>query len=103
MSIESNAPRAEHRPEDAQEGWDLLREMRRQADGHGITQRKLGRRLGISQSRISALENRKGNEGDIQGPTYELLKRVARACDLNLEVRLSSVEDEEYLSAKGMY
>ena len=104
--IESKyAPPTVHRPEDdAQEGWDLLREMRGLADEHGITQKELGRRLGISQSRISALEN------STRGPTYAFLKRVARACGLNLEVRVYSVksqemfvEDEENLRLKQSY
>ena len=70
------------RSRDVIEGGALVRRMREMADGGaGISQEELARRLGLSQARISAIE--KG--GGTQGPTYELLKRVARACDLDFE------------------
>jgi hypothetical protein len=71
-----------HRARDVAEGGALVRRMREMADGGaGISQGELARRLGLSQARISAVER----GGGIQGPTYGLLKRVARACGLVLQ------------------
>jgi ribosome-binding protein aMBF1 (putative translation factor) len=72
------------RAQDVLEGGRLARRMREAADdGRGISQQELARRLGISQARISAIERGTGS----QGPTYELLKRIARACGVDLAVR----------------
>jgi ribosome-binding protein aMBF1 (putative translation factor) len=69
------------RAQDVLEGGRLARRMREAADrGRGISQQELARRLAISQARISAIERGSGP----QGPTYELLKRIARACGVVL-------------------
>lgn len=73
------------RSQDVLEGGSLVRRMRDMADGRtGISQEELARRLGLSQARISAIER----GGGPQGPTYELLKRIARACGLVLQPTL---------------
>jgi transcriptional regulator with XRE-family HTH domain len=51
----------------------FVRTLRERA---GLTQRELAQRLGVSQPRVSAMEKAAGPEG----PTYAMLKRVARAC-----------------------
>lgn len=80
------------RSRDVLEGGSLVRRMREMADeGAGISQEELARRLGLSQARISAIER----GGGPQGPTYELLKRVARACGLALEPTLRPQDTEE--------
>jgi ribosome-binding protein aMBF1 (putative translation factor) len=69
------------RAQDVLEGGHLARRMREAADhGRGISQQELARRLGVSQARISTIERGNGP----QGPTYELLKRIARACGVEL-------------------
>jgi len=42
----------------------------------GLTQAELAKRLGISQARVSAIENGEGRDG----PSYALLKRITAAC-----------------------
>jgi ribosome-binding protein aMBF1 (putative translation factor) len=72
------------RSRDVLEGGRLARRMRETADrGRGISQQELARRLGVSQARISAIERGSGP----QGPTYELLKRIARACGVVLSTK----------------
>ncbi len=72
------------RAQDVVEGGHLARRMREAADrGRGISQQELARRLGVSQARISTIERGNGP----QGPTYELLKRIARACGLVLSTQ----------------
>ena len=72
------------RSRDVLEGGSLARRMREAADGgRGVSQQELARRLGVSQARISAIERGSGP----QGPTYELLKRIARACGVVLSTK----------------
>lgn len=65
------------------EAASLIRRMRQRAirddGGIGYTQTELAERLpGISQPRISAIERGEGRDG----VSYSLLKRVARACNI---------------------
>ena len=57
----------------ALEAGRLVRAFRQQ---RGITQRELADCLSITQARISAIETGEGRDG----PSYALLKRIARAC-----------------------
>jgi hypothetical protein len=73
---------------DALEGAALVRQMREKADGgEGISQAELARRLEVEPPRISVLE-RGGGPG---GPTYALLKRIARACRVDFSITVESV------------
>ena len=62
------------------EAGRLIQVMRRQ---NGWSQAELAERLGISQSRVSALES--GGRGS-QGPTYMLLKKIAMVCGFQLNL-----------------
>ncbi len=53
----------------------IVRGMRRSA---GFTQARLAQKLGITQERVSEIELGHGP----QGPTYELLERIAAACGM---------------------
>jgi len=66
----------------------------------GLTQRQLAARLGISQPRVSAMERGVGPVG----PTYLLLKRVAKACGVpwSLETGLGSATEYGRLDV-GLY
>lgn len=55
----------------------IVRGMRRSA---GFPQAELARRVGVSQERISEIER----GGGPQGPTFELLERIASACGMVL-------------------
>jgi transcriptional regulator with XRE-family HTH domain len=68
----------EHRS-DVLEAAALIRELRHSAS---ISQEELANRLGTHQSRISELERGDGP----QGPTFTMLKRIARACDDSLVI-----------------
>jgi len=60
-----------------------MRHNARQPDGkRGISQAELARRIGVSQARISHIENGEGRDG----PGFTLLKRIARACDVEWAV-----------------
>jgi phasin family protein len=71
---------------DIAEAAALVRSMRRNArrpDGTlGITQEELANRIGVSQTRISHIENGVGRDG----PSFTLLKRISRACDVEWAV-----------------
>lgn len=62
----------------ALEAGKYVRALRKEA---GLTQSALAARLSITQARISAIESGDGRDG----PSYGLLKRIAKACDMSLE------------------
>jgi transcriptional regulator with XRE-family HTH domain len=62
----------------------LVREARRRA---GLSQTELGRRLGTSQAAIARWEQGK------TAPSFETLRRAARACGLDLGVSLANADD----------
>jgi len=62
----------------------LVREARRRA---ALSQTELGRRLGTSQAAIARWEQGK------TAPSFETLRRVARACGLDVGVSLSNADD----------
>jgi DNA-binding transcriptional regulator YiaG len=66
----------------ALEAGSLIREMRDRAE---LTQRELARRVGTSQSHLSDIERGIG----LQGPTYSMLKNVARACNARLRIEIA--------------
>lgn len=55
----------------------IVRGMRRSV---GLPQAELAKRLGVSQERVSEIERGAGP----QGPTFELLERIASACGMVL-------------------
>jgi cold shock CspA family protein/transcriptional regulator with XRE-family HTH domain len=67
---------------DLAEGARLVRQMRANAHrvdgGVGISQTMLAERIGVTQARISQIERTAGRDG----PSFVLLKRIARACNL---------------------
>ena len=63
---------------------DLIREVRLRA---GLTQAELGQRLGKAQSVVARWER-----GDVL-PSMETVRRVVRACDLDLTFQLSRYDD----------
>jgi transcriptional regulator with XRE-family HTH domain len=63
---------------DALEAAALIRSIR---ETGRISQAELARRLRISQGRMSIIEKGDGPNG----PTYAMLKRVARACGVTLD------------------
>lgn len=74
----------------ALEAADLVRSFRADAIGRdgkrGITQVELAERLGISQARVSEIERGDGRDG----PTYGLLRRIARQCGVDWPQNVSS-------------
>jgi transcriptional regulator with XRE-family HTH domain len=63
---------------------DLIRQARRRA---GLTQRELGERIRRPQSQIARWES-----GRVE-PSLETLRRVVRACGLELTYRLANYDD----------
>ena len=66
---------------------DLLREARRRA---GLTQAELARRSGAGRSLISRYER-----GEVE-PGLEALRRLIRACGLDLSFRLVNADTEDH-------
>ena len=66
---------------------DLLREARLRA---GLTQDELARRVGTARSQISRYER-----GDVL-PSLETLRRLVRACGLDLGFRLFEADLEDH-------
>jgi hypothetical protein len=64
----------------------LVQDMRKAADGgRSINQSELARRLEMTPTRVSTIER---GDGPL-GPTYALLKRIARACNVRLSVTIT--------------
>jgi len=76
----------------------IIYETRKQA---GLTQKELAVRVGTKQSVISRLEN-----ADYDGHTLTMLKRVADALDMDLEVsfepRKKDIGNEKPMLGKGI-
>ena len=66
---------------DVFEGARIIKAMRELG---GLTQESVAARLDVSQPLISTMESGRGTEG----VTYGTLKRIARACDVDLMVRI---------------
>lgn len=73
-------------------GGSIAREARRRA---GLTQAELARRLGTTQSAVARIE-RGGTE-----PSMERLRRIARACGLDLVPSLRPVDDADWSVARS--
>jgi len=71
-------------------GADLLREARLRA---GLTQAELAERSGTARSQISRYER-----GDVL-PSLETLRRLVRACGLELGFRIFKLDVEEHDAA----
>ncbi len=89
-------PEARERYEEASaalEAADLVRSFRARAIGagetRGITQTELATRLGISQARVSEIESGRGRDG----PSFALLRRIARTCGIDWPPPLDQDED----------
>lgn len=67
---------------------NLVRQMRHEA---GLSQRALGKALGVSQARISEIEAGTG----AQGPTWMLMERIAEACGHTIGVMLASLAERQ--------
>ena len=84
----------------ALEAGRLIRSFRETA---GLSQGQLAQRIGVSQPRISAIENGEGRDG----PSYALIKRIAAVCEVSwpiIEVApQSGLRDSDYqvLDAQG--
>lgn len=61
----------------------IIRQMR---EGARLTQRELAQRIGTTQPHISELERGTGT----QGPTFLMLRRIAKACGTELRVEVGS-------------
>lgn len=64
---------------------ELIRVMRRAAR---LSQAELGKRLGVSQARISELEAGIGS----QGPSWSLMQRIADACEATILIAPDKAE-----------
>ena len=53
---------------------EFLKEVRERA---GLSQSELAAKLGVTQARISQIENAQSHKG---GPTFDLLSRISHAC-----------------------
>lgn len=70
----------------------FVREARRRA---GVTQRTLAQRGGISQPHVARIER-----GSVD-VSFELVRRLVRACGFDLSVRLHSIDDSNWSVAQG--
>jgi transcriptional regulator with XRE-family HTH domain len=70
----------------------FVREARRRA---GFSQRTLAQRGGISQPHVARIE---GGSVDV---SFELVRRLVRACGFDLSVRLTEIDDSNWSVAQG--
>jgi transcriptional regulator with XRE-family HTH domain len=70
----------------------ILQEGRRRA---GLTQRELAVRAGTSQAAIARIERGR------QLPSLETLRRLLRACDLDLDLRIVAHDTTRTLETKA--
>jgi len=68
--------------EELEPEYQLVRSLIQQRIAKGMTQAELAKRVGTRQSAIARLESGRDN------PSLRFLKRVAKALDAKLEVRL---------------
>lgn len=69
------------------EAGDLVRLMRETA---GLTQKQLAQKISTSQSHLSEVERGNG----LQGPTFSMLRKVAKACHVTLRIEAPEVVDK---------
>jgi DNA-binding transcriptional regulator YiaG len=69
------------------EAGDLVRLMRETA---GLTQKQLAQKISTSQSHLSEVERGNG----LQGPTFSMLRKVAKACHVTLRIEAPEVIDK---------
>ena len=75
----------------------MVRRMREHA---GLSQKQLAERIGTSQPHISDIERGIG----LQGPTYLMLARAARACELGLTLAVHGASgNPELAPMAGVY
>lgn len=74
---------------DVFEGARIIRAMRNLG---GLTQEAVASRLNVSQPQISAMEAGRGTDG----VTYRTLKRIARACKVDVLVRIKAQASRSY-------
>ncbi|MGQ0669205.1 MAG: helix-turn-helix domain-containing protein [Actinomycetota bacterium] len=69
----------------------LVREARRRA---GLTQRQLAARAGTTQPTIARVET------GATEPSFDQVRRLIRACDLDLRVSLAEIDDSDWSVAR---
>lgn len=74
-------------------GGDLIREARRRA---GLTQAQLAERAGTTQSAIARWENHRS------APSLDTVRRLIRACGLDLEVAVVPYDDSDIAQAQRL-
>jgi transcriptional regulator with XRE-family HTH domain len=74
-------------------GNDLVREARKRAR---LTQAELAQRAGISESAIARIETGESS------PSFDLVLRLVRHCDLDLDIMLVERDDSDWLQAQRL-
>jgi transcriptional regulator with XRE-family HTH domain len=74
---------------------DVVRRMRKMAR---LSQSQLAEQIGVKQSRISEIESGVGS----QGPTWELMERIAAACDRSLVVDVDTAGQLDPSASQGV-
>lgn len=60
---------------------------------HGLSQRAFARRCGLSNAQINFLERGYGNSGKPFEPTFDTVRKVARAMGTSAEVLITECDD----------
>jgi transcriptional regulator with XRE-family HTH domain len=74
-------------------GNDLVREARKRAR---LSQAELARRAGIGESTITQIETGESS------PSFDLVMRLVRLCDLDLDIMLVEHDDSDWLQAQRL-
>ena len=70
--------------------------IRNTRESSGLSQGQLADKLGVSQARVSQIESGKGP----QGPSIDLLARIATACGGILRLKFDKEEDKSAASSQ---
>lgn len=74
-------------------GGDLIREARRRA---GLTQAQLAERVGTTQSAVARWERGRS------APSFDTVRRLVRACGLDLVVTIEDYDDSDIAQAEQL-
>ena len=74
-------------------GMSIGEYIKQYRESHRISQRSFAQKAGLSNGQISFLERGYGARGEVFEPTFDTLRKCARAMDMTTEALLSACDD----------
>jgi transcriptional regulator with XRE-family HTH domain len=83
--MEMREPRTEDEVLDRKEAENLVQQLADLRRKQGLSQREVGRRMGVGQQTISQLENGRSHTSNYHSPFLSTLQRYARAVGAEID------------------